>query len=241
DTSASMQALDLDADVAISRRRTRLQVVKDVVGAFVERRPNDQLGMVVFGAEAFTQCPLTLDHDVFRTLLQGVATGMAGDTTAIGSGLAAASNRLRRSAAKSKVIVLLTDGSNNAGSLSPKRAAELSRALGIKVHTIGAANRGKAPFLVNTILGKEVHYGEFELDETTLKDIASITGGTYFRAEDSHALADIYTKIDAMEKTDLKKQQFREYEEHFAPLVWAALLLLLVETIGLQTRLRAYP
>ena len=241
DTSPSMQALDLDTDRPVTQRRNRLQVVKEVVADFVTKRPNDQLGMVVFGADAYTQCPLTLDHDILKSLLERVSAGMAGDSTAIGSGLAAAINRLRKSAAKSKVIILLTDGSNNSGALTPKRAASLANNFDMKVYTIGAANQGPAPFIYDTPFGKQVGKIEADLDEPTLKQIASITHGAYFRAEDSHALAAIYAKIDGMEKTDLHVKPLLEFDEHFVPWVWMALLTLLVEVIGLQTRLRAYP
>jgi Ca-activated chloride channel family protein len=241
DTSGSMQALDLDADRPLAQRRTRLGVVKDVIADFVSRRPNDQVGMVVFGGEAFTQCPLTLDHDMVTTLLQRLQTGMAGDTTAIGTGLATAVNRLRRSAARSKVIILLTDGVNNAGSLTPKKAAELAKTFGIKIYTIGAANRGPAPFMQDSLFGKQVQYFKIDLDEPTLQEIAKITQGAYFRAEDSKSLARIYAQIDALEKTDMQRRIYVEHDERFAGYVILALLLLLSETVLLNTRLRKLP
>ena len=144
DTSGSMQALDLDADRPIDRRRNRLQVAKEVVDEFVQGRTNDQIGLVVFGNEAFTQCPLTLDHGIVATFMEGVEIGMAGDATAIGSALGTAVKRLRDSQAESKVIILLTDGRNNAGALSPQKAAEIAETFDIKVYTIGAGTRGRA-------------------------------------------------------------------------------------------------
>ena len=241
DTSGSMQALDLDAELPIARRRTRLQAVKDVVETFVQKRDTDQIGMVVFGADAFTQCPLTLDHGIVTTFLERVKIGMAGDRTAIGSGLGAAINRLKKSAAKSKIIILLTDGSNNAGPLSPRKAAEVAHALGIKVYTIGAGGRGKAPFVVDSLFGKQVQYADVDIDEPTLQEIASITGGAYFRAEDSHALANIYDQIDKLEKSEIQMKSYMEYNERFSWFVLPALALLLFEVVALGTRFRKIP
>lgn len=241
DTSPSMQALDLDSDLPITKRRTRLQVVKDVVQTFVQKREADPVGMVVFGAEAFTQCPLTLDHGIVTTLLQQVQPGMAGDSTAIGSGLLVAVNRLKKSEAKSKVIVLLTDGSNNAGPVTPKKAAEVAKAFGIKVYTIGAGSRDKAPFIVDTVFGKQVDYMEVDIDEPTLQEIAKTTGGAYFRADNTRALVSIYDQIDKLEKTEIQKKTYVDYDERFAGLVWAAMGLLLAEVLLLGTRFRKIP
>ena len=167
DTSGSMQALDLDADRPINRRRNRLQVAKEVVEEFVQGRTNDQVGLVVFGSEAFTQCPLTLDHGIVATFLEGIEIGMAGDATAIGSALGTAVKRLRDSQAESKVIILLTDGRSNAGALSPEKAAEIAETFDIKVYAIGAGTRGKAPFVVDSLFGKQVVYESVEIDEST--------------------------------------------------------------------------
>ena len=241
DASQSMQALDLDADLPITKRRNRLQVVKDVVQTFVQKRDSDPVGMVVFGAEAFTQCPLTLDHSIVTTLLQQVQPGMAGDSTAIGSGLLVAVNRLKKSQAKSKVIVLLTDGSNNAGPVTPKKAAEVAKTFGIKVYTIGAGSRDKAPFIVDTVFGKQVDYMDVDIDEPTLQDIAKTTGGAYFRADNTKALVSIYDQIDRLEKTEIQKKTYVDYDERFAWFVWPAVGLLLAEVGLLGTRLRKIP
>jgi Ca-activated chloride channel family protein len=241
DTSGSMQALDLDPERPIAQRRTRLQVVKDVLKRFIERRPNDQLGLVAFGSEAFTQCPLTLDHEIVDTLLERMHIGMAGETTAIGSGITTGLNRLRRSTARSKVMVLLTDGSNNAGQTSPKRAAELAAAVGIKVYTVGAAHRGPAPILQDSVFGKSVQYIQSDLDETTLREVAQTTGGHYFRAEDGQALEKIYSEIDRLEKSELHRPAPMKQDERFAPWVWLALELLGMELALLRTRLRTLP
>lgn len=241
DTSGSMQGLDLDADRPISERRNRLQVAKAVVDSFVKKRASDQIGLVVFGAEAFTQCPLTLDHGIVSTFLEQVEIGMAGDSTAIGAALGTAVKRLQKSVAKSKVIVLLTDGINNAGAIAPQQAAEIARTFGIKVYTIGAGARGKAPFLVSTVFGQQVVYDDVEIDDAALKKIAETTGGAYFRAEDKDALASIYDQIDQLEKTEITTQSYMEYEERFPWFVFPALALLLTELLLLHTRFRKLP
>jgi Ca-activated chloride channel homolog len=241
DTSGTMRALDLDALRPIQMRRTRLQVVTSVVEDFVKKRDNDQIGMVVFGDEAFTQCPLTLDHGILATFLDRLEVGMAGDRTAIGSALGRAVQRLEKSKAKSKVIVLLTDGRSNAGTLTPQKAAEVAKTLGIKVYTIGAGTRGQAPFIQDTLFGKQVVYDNVPIDEDTLKQIALTTGGLYYRAEDASALAEIYDQIDKLERTEIEMTQYMEYNERFAWLVTPALLLLLLEILLLGTRLRKIP
>jgi Ca-activated chloride channel family protein len=241
DTSGSMQALDLDTDVGIAHRKNRLGVVKEVVAEFVEKRKNDQIGMVVFGSEAFTQCPLTLDHGILATFLDRVEIGMAGDATAIGSALGIAAKRLKKSEAKSKVIVLLTDGRNNAGSLTPITAAEAAKAYGVKVYTIGAGTRGKAPFLVESVFGRQVVYRDEPIDEATLKRISEITGAEYQRAEDEDALAAVYERIDELERTEIELTSYQDYNEQFAWLVIPALFLLLVELVLLSTRFRKIP
>ena len=241
DTSGSMQALDLDADRPIQQRRNRLQVAKDVVESFVKKRENDQIGLVVFGAEAFTQCPLTLDHGIVATFLDRLEIGMAGDATAIGSALGTAVKRLKDSTAKSKVIILLTDGVNNAGSLTPRKAAEVAKTFGVKVYTIGVGTRGKAPFLVDSLFGTQVVYQDVQIDETMLQEISTMTGGLYQRATDTDALESIYDKIDQLEKTEITMQAYMEYNEQFRWFVLPAVILLLLETLLLGTRLRKLP
>ena len=241
DTSGSMAALDLDADRAIKNRRNRLAVVKDVVSDFVKKRGSDQIGLVVFGTEAFTQCPLTLDHGVVDSFLDRVEIGMAGEATAIGNALGTAVKRLKDSEAASKVVVLLTDGKSNAGFLAPATAAELAKTYGVKVYTVGAGTRGKAPILVDTMFGKQVQYIDADIDEDTMKRIADDTGGAYFRAEDASALAAIYDQIDDLERTEITTRTYMEYDERFAMLVWPAVLLLLFELLLLGTRFRKLP
>lgn len=241
DTSGSMRALDLDADRPIKQRRNRLEIAKSVVDEFVRSRANDQIGLVVFGNEAFTQCPLTLDHGVLTTFLERLEIGMAGDATAIGAALGTAVKRLRDSQAESKVIILLTDGRNNAGTLSPLKAAEIARTFGIKIYAIGAGTRGKAPFVVDSFFGQQVVYESVEIDEPTLQEIAATTSGAYYRAEDKQALEAIYEEIDQLEKTEITTSSYMEYNEQFRWFVLPAAALLILEVVLLGTRLRKLP
>jgi len=238
DTSGSMQALDFKEG---DKRVTRLQVIKRVVGSFIQGRANDRIGMVVFGQEAFTQCPLTLDYGVLLSFLERVEIGMAGDTTAIGSALGLCVKRLKDLQSKSKVVILLTDGRNNTGAISPATAADLAKTYGIKVYTIGAGTEGEAPFLVDSFFGKQYVYQKVDLDEDTLRQIAATTGGKYFRATNTKALEDIYRQIDQMEKTEVKVKEYMEYNELFGWFLIPGLLLLLFEIILGNTRLRKIP
>ena len=238
DTSGSMQALDFIKD---EKRDTRLAMVKDVVSQFIENRPNDRMGMVVFGSEAYTQCPLTLDQGILQSFLSKLNIGMAGDSTAIGSAIGIAVKRLKDLESKSKVIILLTDGRNNAGSLPPLQAAQTAKAFGIKIHTIAVGTHGKAPFLVNSIFGQRYVYQQVDIDENTLKKISDLTGGQYFRATDLESLKTIYKQIDEMEKSEVKVIDHSEYTELFHYFLIPGLLLLLLE-IGLSnTVLRRIP
>ena len=212
DTSGSMQALDFKWQ---DERHNRLEVVKNVVSDFINGRTNDRIGMVVFGEEAFTQCPLTLDYGVLLNFLDQVEIGMAGDSTAIGSALGTCVNRLKERESKSKVIILLTDGRSNAGSLSPQTAAEIAETYSIKTYTVGVGTAGEVPFLVDTIFGKKYMYQRVDLDEETLKEIATVTGGSYFKATDTETLEEIYRKIDKLEKTKVEVKEYMEYEELF--------------------------
>jgi Ca-activated chloride channel homolog len=242
DTSGSMRALDLDVGLPVAQRRTRLKVVQDVVADFVKKRPADQIGMVVFGAEAFLQCPLTLDHVMVGQLLSELSIGMAGDATAIGTGLATAVNRLKRSKAKSKVVVLLTDGVSNAGVIAPEKAAEIAQSFGVKVYTVGAGSRGKAPIIVShPLFGDRLVEQEVQIDEDTLKAIAITTGGAYFRAADAKGLEQVYAQIDALERSEIETNVHADYDERFAQFVLPGLLALLAEIVLLGTRLRRLP
>jgi len=241
DTSGSMQALDLDAERPINRRRNRLDIAKSVVDDFVQGRKNDQIGLVVFGSEAFTQCPLTLDHGILATFLERVEVGMAGDATAIGSAVGTAVKRLRDSQAESKVIILLTDGRNNAGSLDPRKAAEIAKTFDIRIYAVGAGTRGKAPFVVDSFFGKQVVYESVEIDDEILEEMARKTGGAYYRAEDQEALKSIYQEIDQLEKTEITTNTYMEYNERFRWFLLPAVGLLIFEVVLLGTRFRKLP
>lgn len=238
DTSGSMQALDFTWQDA---RQHRLQVVKRVVHDFIQGRTNDRMGMVVFGAEAFTQCPLTLDYGVLLSFLDRVEIGMAGDATAVGSALSVCVKRLKDLQSKSKVVILLTDGRNNAGSIDPETAAGMARTFAIKVYTIGVGTEGKVPFPVDTNFGKRYVYQQVDLDEAILKKVAATTGGTYFKATNTDALAEIYRQIDEMEKTEIEIKEYTEYRELFNPFLLGGLALLLLEVVLANTRLRRIP
>jgi len=238
DTSGSMQALDFFID---KKRVTRLDAVKEVVKQFIKDRPADRIGMVVFGEDAFTQCPQTLDHGILIDLLSDVEIGMAGDGTAIGSAIAVASKRVQGLPGKNKVMILLTDGRSNAGVISPDQASAAASAFGIKIYTIGVGSQGKAPFLVDGFFGKQMVYQEVDLDEGTLQKIAFNTGGKYFRATNTESLQEIYSEIDKLEKTEIKTKQMVEYEEEYPPLVNLGILLLLGEIVLVNTRFQKIP
>ncbi len=238
DTSASMRALDFIKD---EKRIDRLTVVKNVVSEFIEKRDHDRIGMVVFGDEAFTQCPLTLDHAILRTFLDKLKIGIAGDSTAIGSAIGISVKRLKDLKSKSRVVILLTDGRNNAGTLSPLQAAEAAKAFNIKIYTIGVGSLGKAPFLVDSLFGKQFVYRDVEIDEASLKTIAAMTGAHYFRATDLESLESVYEQIDRLEKSEVKTIDHSETRELFPYFLIPGLLLFLTE-IGLcNTRLRRIP
>ena len=233
DTSGSMRALDF---IEEEKRITRLSVVKGVVSEFIENRPTDRIGMVVFGEQTYTQCPLTLDQGILQSFLSKLEIGMAGDSTAIGSAIGIAVKRLKDLDSASKVIILLTDGRNNAGTLAPLQAAQTAKTFGIKIHTIGVGTQGKAPFLVNSIFGQRYVYQEVDIDETTLTEISKITGGQYFRATDLESLKNIYKQIDEMEKSEVKVIDHSEYKELFHYFLVPGLMFLLLE-VGLSNSL----
>lgn len=238
DTSGTMQAMDFEVN---GDRVNRLEMSKRVVREFINKRVNDRIGMVVFAEQAFTQCPLTLDYSILLEFLQNVKIGIAGDSTAIGSALGIAVQRMKDIKSKSKVIIILTDGRNNFGSLSPQMAAEIARTYGIKIYTIGVGTQGEAPFLVDTFFGKRYIYQRVDLDEETLQEIARITGGQYFRAVDSEALIKIYRQIDVMEKTKVEIKTFYEYNELFHYFLVLGIIAILLEIILSNTWLRKIP
>lgn len=228
DASRSMAALDFTRN---EERVDRLTIEKEVLDAFIERRSADQIGMVIFGELAFTQAPLTQDHAMLRNLLARAKIGMAGDGTAIGDGLALAVKRLEKSAVKSKIIILVTDGENSAGRLVPEQAADIARDLGIKVYTIGIGTTGPVPFPEQTPWGTRTVMVEFPIDEKTLADIADKTGGRYFNATSSAELEKIYETIDQLEKTEVASKTFFDYREWYPPFACAGLFLMVLVPI----------
>ena len=223
DISGTMQAEDL--------KPNRLEAAKQVASDFVIAPPNDQIGLVVFAGESFTQCPLTTDHAVLVNLFKSVKFGMIEDGTAIGLGLANAVNRMKDSPTKSKVVILLTDGSNNRGDIDPLTAAEIAKTFGIRVYAVGVGSHGQARVPVQTPMGVQYMTMDSEFDETTLQNIASTTGGQYFRATDNNSLKQIYEQIDQLEKTKLRVREYAKHTDTFAPFLIAALLCLLAEIL----------
>lgn len=233
DISGSMLAQDLTPD--------RLVAAKKVAAEFVTDRQNDKIGLVIFAGESFTQCPLTTDHKVLLNLLNEVKFGMVEDGTAIGLGLANSVNRLKDSKSQSKVVILLTDGTNNRGQIAPLTAADLARSYGIRVYTIGVGTQGTAPTPVQTPFGVRIQNVEVDIDEKTLMEIASITGGQYFRAVDNAGLSNIYAEIDEMEKYLINVQNVTRKQELYLPFALLALALLFFELILRRTWLRTIP
>lgn len=234
DTSGSMRAQDFQLG---GSRPTRLEVVKAVIKDFIAARTDDRIGIVVFGTEAFTQAPLTLDHGLLAEFLKHIEISMAGDSTAIGDGLASAVKRLKDAGTGGKIVILLTDGANNAGRIDPVTAAEAAKALGIRVYTIGVGSRGKVPMEVN---GRTVQV-EVDIDEALLAKIADMTSGKFYRATDTRALIDVYADIDRLEKTRGKAPVREVRRELYASFLWPALGLLLADVIFAMTRRKVVP
>jgi len=238
DTSGSMQALDFKLD---DKPVSRLTAVKKVVSDFIEKRENDRIGLVVFGEEPFTQSPLTMDKGLLLGLVGKMKVGMAGDRTAIGSAIAISGKRLKDLKAKSKILVLLTDGRHNAGDIEPQAAAEAVQALGVKIYTIGVGGKGPAPFKIKTFFGTRLVHQRVDLDETTLNSIAEIGKGKYFRASNSKELSEIYDIIDRAEKTEVKVKEFFHFRELYYYFLVPALFFLGVEVLFRTTFLRIIP
>lgn len=238
DTSGSMQAMDFQLD---DKPVTRLTAVKKVVDDFIKKRETDRIGLVVFGDEAFTQSPLTMDKGLLLGLVDKMETGMAGDRTAIGSAIAISGKRLKDLKAKSKILILLTDGRNNAGDITPEQAADAVRVLGIKIYTIGVGGTGPAPFKVKTFFGTRIIHQQVDLDENTLRKVAKIGGGRYFRAADSEELSEVYGIIDKQEKTEVKVKEFFHFRELYFYFLIPGLILLGLEIISRATFLRIIP
>jgi len=233
DVSSSMLAEDL--------RPNRIEASKRVASEFIAGRPTDLMGLVVFSGESFTQCPITSDHSVLLNLMSEIRSGILEDGTALGEGLATAVARIKDSPAKSKVIILLTDGVNNSGSIAPVTAGEIAKTFGIRVYTIGVGRNGTAPYPFKTPFGIQYQNVEVQIDEEILQQISAATDAKYFRATDNSKLKDIYAEIDKMEKTKVEVTEFRRYTEEYFPFaLWAAAFFLL-EIVLRLTLLRSLP
>ncbi len=237
-----MMALDLSGTMlAEDLKPSRLEAAKTVASEFILSRPNDNIGLVVFARESFTQCPLTIDHAVLINLFNSVKWGLIDDGTAIGLGLANAVNRIKDSKAKSKVIILLTDGSNNCGDIAPITAAEIAKTFGIRIYTIGVGTNGIINIPVPTPMGIQYQQVQSEFDAKSLQNIAALTGGKYYNATDNSKLRLIYQDIDKLEKTKISVQQFSKKEELFYVFALLAFLFLSLEILLRNTIFRRIP
>ena len=238
DVSTSMLAEDL--------KPNRLEAAKEVAAKFINGRPNDNIGLTIFAGESFTQCPLTVDHAVLLNLFQSIKgdiaqRGLIEDGTAIGMGLANAINRLKDSKAKSKVIILLTDGTNNRGDISPLTAAEIAKSLGIRIYTIGVGTNGMAPYPIPTAMGVQYMNVPVEIDESTLTQIAGTANGNYFRATSNSKLEEVYEEIDKLEKTKLNVKEYSKREEEYQLFALIAFLCILAEVLLRNSILKKIP
>jgi Ca-activated chloride channel family protein len=239
DLSPSMEALDYHKD---GQDLSRVQVVRETVGHFIQDRPNDRIGMVVFAGEAYLMSPLTLDHDWLLQNVSRLQVGLAGDATAIGSALAACANRLRDEPGKSKIIVLLTDGANNAGKITPLAAAEAAHTLGIKIYTVGAGSADVAKFPTTDMFGRRVYTTiPVDIDENALRKIAEIGGGKFFRAADYDSLQHVYQEINKLETSTVAVKRFEHVKEYFTWALYPGILFLGLEILLAHTRWRRVP
>lgn len=233
DVSASMLAEDFHPN--------RLEAAKSVAKDFIDGRPTDNIGVVAFAGEAYTQCPPTTDHVMLESQMNQLSSGMLEDGTAIGDGLATAINRMRNTKTKSKTIILLTDGVNNVGSIDPLTAAEIAREYKIRIYTIGVGTQGMARFPFDTPYGKQYQNVEVKIDEGLLRQIAKTTGGKYFRSTDEHSLKTIFREIDNMEKSIIKVSYYSTRKDNAKPLLMVALVLLICEALLRKTILKQNP
>ncbi len=235
DISGSMAAVDF-------KPKNRLEVAKDVIASFIAKRSSDRLGLVIFAATSYTKCPLTVDYDILKFYLQETALGELEDGTALGMALAASVNRIRHAAAKTKIIILLTDGVNNRGEIDPRDAAKMARDFHIKVYTIGVGTRGEAPYPVTDSLGRQQYVMvNVEIDEALLREMAKTTGGLYFRATDRDSLQNIFSEIDRWEKTSIKSRNYYETTELFPYFIALGLFILLLLETARRSFLRTLP
>ena len=235
DVSYSMLAKDF--------KPNRLEAAKEVAKEFIDARPNDRIGLVIFGGEAFTQCPLTTDHTIIKNLFSDINAGTVGQGTAIGLGLADAVARVKESKAKSKIVILLSDGVNNVGEIAPLTAGDIAKTFGVRVYTIGVGTKGKAltPVSIFPNGQMEYEYVDVDLDENTMGKIAEETGGKYFRATDNESLRSVYKEIDRLEKSIISEKSFSNKSEHFLPFAIAAAIFLLLEFVLRKTVIRSLP
>lgn len=231
DVSGSMMAEDL--------KPNRIEAAKKVATDFVDKRANDRIGLVIFSGESFTQCPITIDHNIVKEQIDAMKSGMLQDGTAIGMGLATAVDRLRNSKAKSKIIILLTDGVNNTGLIDPSTALEIAKAYKLRVYCIGVGSRGEAPYPVQTPMGIQKQMVPVEIDEALLKNISSQTGGKYFRATSNNSLSSIYKEIDQLEKSKVEVSSFKHFTDLFLPFALIALVCLALEMLLRYTVFRS--
>lgn len=237
-----MMAMDISGSMlAEDFRPNRLGAAKEVAVDFIKNRPNDCIGLVIYGGEAFTQCPITIDHDVLIELFDEVESGDLKDGTAIGDGLATAVDRLRYSEAISKVVILLTDGVNNSGFVDPITAAEIAKIYGVRVYTIGVGTMGKAPYPFPTAFGVDYQYVDVEINEELLQNIAEMTDGKYFRATDNASLKEIYEEIDQLEKSKINLTTFTNNKDIFRYALYLALILLVLDIVLRYTIFRTIP
>ena len=235
DISGSMAAIDF-------KPKNRLEVAKEVIASFIEKRSSDRLGLVIFAATSYTKCPLTVDYNILKFYLQETDLGELEDGTALGMALATSVNRIQHSAAKTKIIIMLTDGVNNRGEIDPRDAAKMARSFNIKVYTIGVGTRGQAPYPVLDSFGRQQHVMvSVEIDEPLLQEIAKTTGGLYFRATDPDSLRKIFSEIDRWEKTKLKTKNYYETTELFPYFIALGLFILLLVETARRSFLRTLP
>lgn len=233
DISSSMLAEDF--------RPNRIEAAKKVALDFIDGRPNDLIGLVIFSGQSFTQCPITSDHTVIRNLMRDVKSGLLRDGTAIGEGLATAVDRLKDAPTKSKVVVIITDGVNNAGSIPPITAGDIASTFGVRVYSIGVGTKGMAPYPVKTLFGTQYQNVEVQIDEDLLTKVAEATDGKYYRAVNNKSLQAIFAEIDKLEKSKIEITEFKKYKEEYLPFAFIACLLLLMEIVLRYTWLRSIP
>ena len=234
DTSTSMRAQDFEPN--------RFEAAREVASEFIQGRTSDRVGLIVFAAKAYTQAPLTLDYSFLQEMLKEVEVGVIEDGTAIGTALAMAVNRLKETEAKSKIIILLTDGQNNRGEIDPVTAAEVAEAVNVRTYTIGVGAYGEAPFIIDhPFAGRQRRMVPVEIDEDMLREVAEKTGGQYFRATNKDALSTIYNQIGELEKTKVEERIYTDFSERYHEFLWPAFGLLLLEILLSTTRLRRFP